>query len=417
MNFLQRLSLPLLSGLLIGLPLYWAFPDSLPPARMAAIVSGWLGAGLLLASLLTMIRETWLAEGFGGLERMYRWHHALGVLAYLALLAHPLALAADAWQEGPQQAWSALDPLQQSWPGWLGWAALLGLMIGLALALARRLPYGIWRMGHWLLALAVVGCIAHLVSLGLTDVLLGMPLLALVFMAWRVVRSDGGLAASPYLVDHVAHPAPDTVEVRLKPLARPIGAEPGQFVLAAFGAGPNFKGCGEFHPYSVSGFRLDGQISVGIKALGDCTRHLQNLNAGVAVRVQGPFGHFLPLEDERPNIWLAGGIGITPFLARLRKGRLSTPTRLIYLYRDERDAAYLSELDELASHDPGLHLETRETGPVAPNLKAILPQASDLTGWHCYLCGPPGMLQAATAVLRARGVPDDHIHFELFDFR
>jgi predicted ferric reductase len=95
-----------------------------------------------------------VTEWLGGLERLYRWHKVLGILAYLALLLHPLALAADSWEESPQQAWSALDPLQQGWPGWLGWAALLGLMVGVGVSLARRLPYDIWRASHWLPGLA-----------------------------------------------------------------------------------------------------------------------------------------------------------------------------------------------------------------------------------------------------------------------
>lgn len=417
MNALQRLSMPLISGLLVALPVYWAFPENLPIGRQVAIVSGWIGAGLILASLLTMIRAARLTEWLGGLERMYRWHHGLGTLAYLALLTHPLALAADGWETSPQRAWSALDPLQQGWPGWLGWAALLGLMVGLGLSLARRLPYGIWRASHWLLGLAAALSVAHLVALGHSDPLFALPLLAIAFPGWQMIRAGAGVAARPYIVDHVAHPSADAVEVRLKPLTQPIDADPGQFVLVAFGAGPNFRGCGEFHPYPLSGVRLDGQISVTIKVLGNGTRQLQSLNTGVAVRVQGPFGDFVSRDNEPPAIWLAGGAGITPFLKKLRKGRLPSPTRLIYLYRDEAEGACLDELEALASHDPGLHFETRETGPTAPNLKAILPEASDLTGWHCHLCAPPAMLQAAVALLRARGVPDGHIHLEPFDFK
>lgn len=416
MNVLNRLSLPLISGLLIALPVYWAYPENLTPGRNVAIVAGLVGVGLILAGLLTMLRPPRVTEWLGGLERLYRWHNVLGILAYLALLLHPLALAADSWEESPQQAWSALDPLQQGWPGWLGWAALLGLMVGVGVSLARRLPYDIWRASHWLLGLAVMLAVAHLAALGHTHPLLGLPILALAFMLWQALRG-GGLNARPFIVDHVAHPAADSVDVRIKPLTLPIEADTGQFVLAAFGAGPDFKGCGEFHPYPLTGVRLDGQISLGIKALGSCTRQLQALNTGVAVRIQGPFGDFVSQDNVPPAIWLAGGAGIAPFIAKLRKGRLSSPTRLIYLYPDDAGAACLDELEELASHDAGLHLETRETGPRAPNLKAILPQASDLTGWHCHLCAPPSMLQAAVALLRARGVPDRHIHFEPFDFK
>lgn len=416
MNALTRLALPLISGLLVTLPVHSAYPENPSPGHNVAIMAGWVGAGLILAGLLTMTRPPRLTAWLGGLERMYRWHNVLGTLAYLALLLHPLALAANNWEASPQRAWSALDPLQQSWAGWLGWAALLGLMLGLGAALTRRLPYGTWRASHGLLGLAVVLSVAHLVALGHTHPLLGLPILALAFMIWQVMRG-GGLSARPYIVDHVAHPAADSVEVRLKPLTLPIEADSGQFVLAAFGAGPDFKGCGEFHAYALTGVRLDGQISVAIKAMGRCTRQLQALSTGVAVRVHGPFGDFVSHDNIPPAVWLAGGAGIAPFIARLRKSRLSSPTRLIYLYPDDTGEARLDELEELASHDAGLHLETHETGQGAPNLKAILPHASDLTGWHCHLCAPPAMLQAAVALLRARGVPDRHIHFEPFDFK
>ena len=52
MNVLNRLSLPLISGLLIALPVYWAYPENLTPGRNVAIVAGWVGVGLILAGLL-----------------------------------------------------------------------------------------------------------------------------------------------------------------------------------------------------------------------------------------------------------------------------------------------------------------------------------------------------------------------------
>lgn len=177
-------------------------------------------------------------------------------------------------------------------------------MVGVGVSLARRLPYDIWRASHWLLGLAVMLAVAHLAALGHTHPLLGLPILALAFMLWQALRG-GGLNARPFIMDHVAHPAADSVDVRIKPLTLPIEADTGQFVLAAFGAGPDFKGCGEFHPYPLTGVRLDGQISLGIKALGSCTRQLQALNTGVAVRIQGLRRFRLP--GQRAAGHLAGG--------------------------------------------------------------------------------------------------------------
>lgn len=411
------LRLPLLVALLVGLPVFWAFPDELPCLRGTAIVTGWIGCGLLLASLLLMVREPGLASWLGGLERMYLWHHRLGVVAYLVLLAHPLALAAASWGEGPALAWAILSPWQQSWPGWLGWASLLCLMGGTGAALARRLPYGAWRQLHWLLAAAIILGLAHLLLLGLTLSLVWAPLLAIAFIAWRLLRSDLGLAARPYIVSQVDHPADAMVEVTLRPLDSALPALPGQFVLAAFGSAQGFHGGGEYHPFTISGIGSDGRIALGIKALGDCTRNLQAVTTGVPVRLQGPFGTFLREDEAGPALWVAGGIGITPFLAALRQGPLTGPVCLIYLHRDTRDAAYSGELRALATHEPNLRWQEITCGEGLPDLAAALPAAEELAGHACYLCGPPGLIEAAGALLQQRGVAIRHIHFERFDFR
>ena len=413
----RRLSIPLISAILVGAPVYWAFPDGLPFWRATGIVLGWVGWGLLLASLLLMIREAPLAHWLGGLERMYRWHHRLGMLAYAALLAHPLALSLDDWQESPGQAWAMLSPLQQGWPEWSGWLALLLMMSGLACALARRMPYARWRWLHHLLSLAMLAAFFHLLLLGLDEIALATPLAAIGLIVWRVVRDDQGLAARPYLVASVERVDESAVEVALRPLGDACALKPGQFVLAAFFEGPSFRGCGEFHPFTASAIGADGRFSLTIKALGDCTRHLQWLESGVAARVQGPFGAFMAESGDSPQFWLAGGIGITPFMARLRQGGLTQQVHLLYLHRDARDSAYTEELQRLAAAEPALSVEIVACGEKAANLEALMPAESELLGRQCSLCGPPGLVAAAVAILLGRGVPSGHIHFESFEFR
>ncbi|MCK7475140.1 MAG: ferric reductase-like transmembrane domain-containing protein [Rhodopseudomonas palustris] len=124
---------------------WWAFPNELAPLRAAGIVAGWLGGGLLMVSLLLMLREPRLADWLGGLERMYRWHHTTGVLAYVLLLIHPLALAANGLATSPSFAWQTLSAFDGGWPVWTGWLGLLVLMIGLATAFSKKLSYGVWR--------------------------------------------------------------------------------------------------------------------------------------------------------------------------------------------------------------------------------------------------------------------------------
>ena len=409
--------IPLMAVVVVGALVFWAYPQDLPGWRSAGIATGWVGCGLLLVSLLLMVREPWLARWLGGLERMYRWHHGLGVWAYLVLLLHPLALAASAWSESPARAWATLSPWQQGWPVWSGWVSLLSMMAGLLIALWPRLPYAAWRTLHHLLSLSVIVGAAHLVLLGLHGVLLAVPVWVVALLLWRVARADQGLGAQPHVVRDVERLSPAAVEVTLRPLARPLGALPGQFVLAAFLDGPGFRGCGEYHPYTVSAIGADGSMALGIKALGDCTRQLQRVPPGCEVRVQGPFGQFFAAGAAGPSLWVAGGIGITPFVAALRNGPLTHPVRLLYLHRDHAGAPYADELRALATAQARLQLQTVDTGDAAPDLGPLLPDAAELRGLHCYLCGPAGLLDAAVPLLQQRGVPASHIHFERFDFR
>lgn len=417
--FDHRLRLLLCVFFCVGLPLLWAFPEQVSGWRAAGIVMGWLGCGLLLACLLLMLREPRLATWFGGLERMYRWHHRLGVLAYLCLLMHPLMLAMAEWQVHSARAWALLAPLEEGRVVWSGWWALLCMMGGLYVALmpGEVLRYARWRQLHGLLALAVMLGTLHLWYLGIDPPLWVLPLLTIVVLSWRILRAHYGLAARPYLVDRVTPLACDAVEVTLHPLQTGLSVQPGQFVVAAFFDGPGFHGCGEFHPYTVSACCAQGQLALGIKALGDCTRVLQRVRPGVAVRVQGPFGHFLPPTFDRPSLWLAGGIGITPFMAVLRAAPVSVPVHLIYLHRDADDAAYVEELHEWVLHQPLLTLTVQASGAGLPDLSQLLPDMALCGDRDCYLCGPPGLVAAARRVLMKCGVAATQIHSERFDFR
>lgn len=418
MFILRKLSIPILTLAFAAGPVIWAFPEDLPPIRMAGIVTGWAGCGLLLASLVLMVREARLADFFCGLERMYHWHHRTGMAAYVLILAHPLILAVDARSASPDLAWQILSPLTQGWSVWMGWLSLLLLMAGLGTTFNTRIAYPLWRWLHAGLGVAVLLGLFHLVLLGIDEPVLPIISFATFILGWRLVRGDIGLAARPYAVSTVEQVADAMVEISLKPLGHPLVIEAGQFVLVAFFAGPTFRGCGESHPFTVSAITEDGTIRVGVKALGDCTRRIQSIEPGVLARVQGGFGTFLVDRPACPQLWVAGGVGITPFLALLREGPLTQPTMLLYLYRNETDAAFLLELEGLAKCHPLLSLRACATGDGSPPDPATLLYDTPSQAWvESYLCGPPGMVTAVTRVLKERGIATRHIHFENFGFR
>lgn len=272
-------------------PLLVEFPGTSPTLRHAGGWLGWLGAGMLSSSLLLMVREAPIVRWFGGLERMYRWHHALGIWACVVLVTHPLVLAAAVMPTSTTRAWNLLSPLRWFPANALGWAALLGLAAGLVATLLWRLPYSTWRRLHLILSLAVLLGLAHAFAYrGLAPSLLLTAGPSILALGWRLLRTDRGLGAHPYEVESVSRIGSETSEIVLRPLAAPLGVTPGQFVMVAFFSGPRYQGCGEFHPYTVCDSRQDGSLVLAIKALGDCTARIQSLQKGVAARVQGPYG-------------------------------------------------------------------------------------------------------------------------------
>lgn len=414
----ERLTIPaVIAGALLLLA-WWAFASELSWTRDVAIVSAWVGTGMLAATALLVVREPHFTGALGGLERCYTWHHRLGVLAYLALLLHPLALAVNGWAESPHVAWQSLAPWLQAWPVWLGWGALVLLMLGLTATFDSRLPYRRWRRLHTVLGAGTVLGFAHAwVLLGEPEPLLGLLLVGILALGWRFVVSDLGFAARPYRVIAVTNPAADTVEATVAPCAAALTVAPGQFVLAAFGQGSHFRGCGEYHPFTVSRIDPGRRLRLTVKALGQCSHRLQTLEPGVLLRLQGPFGRFLSNSADRPELWIAGGIGITPFIAALRAQPRTQPTTLIYLYRTAADAAFLEELGQLAATDAKFELIGEATGNSPPDAAALLAKVERLPERHVYLCGPPGMVDALSARLVELGVAPRCIHNERFDFR
>lgn len=408
-------------GLAVGAAC-WGYPHEASALRGVAVTTAWAGAGLLVASLLLMLREPRLARWLGGLEAMYAWHHRSGVLGYVLLLGHPLAMALGAWQDGPRAAWHVLVPWSQGWQAWpigLGWAGLLLLMLGLTATFARSLVYRRWHAFHALLGLGVLLGWAHVLPLADVAVLpsLGLAVVSMV-LGWRILVVDAGASAFTYRVSKVSSVAAGVIEATLQPLGASMALAPGQFVLARFLDDERYRACGEFHPFTVSSMAAeDGSLRITVKALGACSWRIQSIAEGVLVRLQGPFGNFLSSVPEGPELWVAGGIGITPFMAAMRQHPCVQPTTLIYVYRTPADAIFLEELEQLQASDPLLQLLARASDGSPQDLERLLQQVAQVDGRQVHICGPSGLVQALRPMLHGRGVAASAIHHESFDFR
>jgi ring-1,2-phenylacetyl-CoA epoxidase subunit PaaE len=188
--------------------------------------------------------------------------------------------------------------------------------------------------------------------------------------------------------------------------------------------------------YSICSASGSSELTIGIKHLDGgvfSTYANEVLSAGDTIEVTPPTGDFTIATDahnENHNIAIVAGSGITPVLSMissvLEVERASRFT-LIYGNRDGRSIMFLDELDALKNRYPDrfvmIHILSRESHAIELfegrideekllELFSTVVDAGTATDW--YLCGPSAIVQAARTVLAAGGVPEDHIHDELF---
>lgn len=158
-------------------------------------------------------------------------------------------------------------------------------------------------------------------------------------------------------------------------------------------------------------------------------RVLVALAEGNPVSLEGPFGSFTLHENiARPAVFLAGGIGITPFHSMASDAaQRKLPHRIVLFYSNRRpeDAAFLDDFTALAAANPNFSFVPTmtsmenssqpwagETGYVdAAMLARHLPEGAAPV---YYLAGPQGMVLALRDMLKASGVSGDDIRYEEF---
>ena len=121
------------------------------------------------------------------------------------------------------------------------------------------------------------------------------------------------------------------------------------------------------------------------------------------------------------QIWIAGGIGLTPFLSFLRDmdGNLAHDVDLYYTVRHKEEALFIDEIEAAAKKNPRLKTHIRFSATDGSlNIDDIVKNAGGIVnGHHVYMCGPLPMVQAFEKKFLSLGVPKGNIHFEEFNFR
>ncbi len=391
-------------------------------------LSAFLVAGMLSARIPGT--DPW----FGGLVRVWTIHRWLGFSAFMLVMAHVLLLAFATLSFSIGRSIETLFPPLSHWEVWAGWAAFVTMLIFIAptLGFFGTLHYQHWKWLHSLSVPALVLALVHTMMLSsVVWVWWLLSALALAAIAWRKVLSPR-LARKPYVVEEVDTLARGVVELRLRPRGKGIRWQAGQFVYLTPMDRSLAAGYREEHPYTIASASEDNELRIGIKAVGDATGALVNIKPGAEVRIEGPYGTFFETagletagsgspESQRKQLWLGGGIGITPFVSGARDKMAGAAAGrdacLFYLANRPERAYYLDELVRIAEACDTFTVHAHymnENGVITRDYLAR--HCPDFAEREVYLCGPPGMITHLRTLLRHEDVPANRIHTEAFDF-
>ena len=205
--------------------------------------------------------------------------------------------------------------------------------------------------------------------------------------------------------------------------------KPGQF---AFLSVHNQRISPEPHPYTIASSPSNPEeLEFVIKTSGDYTSQLDLIEKGDEVHVNAPFGVFtyLNFPAEQDLVFVAGGIGITPFLSMLRWMKDKDPQRKVILLwgcRFLQDVIKQDEFEEISAAMPNFKWYPvlsdepdyeGETGFFdAEKLNRLAVKEIDIASTGFYTCGPPIMMKIVDEALQDLGVPSQQIHYEKFSF-
>ncbi|WP_417545571.1 ferric reductase-like transmembrane domain-containing protein [Marinobacter sp.] len=396
-------------------------------------LSGYLAINFMSITMVLATRPAWLEWPLGGLDGMYQLHKWTGILAVVFALAHWLVEMADDGLEalfGSDRSLKEahfsglLDSLQDGAED-LGEPGLYLLLFLVVITLTRWVPYYYWRYLHRVMPLIYLVLATHALLLAplkwwqqptgwlMALLIAGSAVASLQSLTGQIGRSRRYKG----LVQAIRQTSANITEVVCDMGKRWPGHQAGQFALVTF---DSMEGA---HPFSLSSADNDsGQLSFHIKALGDYTGKIpQKLRSGQAVTLEGPYGRFDP-DSGRKNaqqIWVAGGIGITPFLAALENRLINSEQErpavtLHYCTAGAVDDPMLTRLQQLTERlpDVSLHIHDSMQGQrLTVNQLQIHDSRVDV-----WFCGPQSLANALRSGLKQQSI-SLRLHQESFEFR
>jgi len=415
-GFYMKYFLNVLNGAvitLIAVAIWLLLPDELALARKIPAFFATLSMLSMSVAMLLSCRPKWIDYLLGGIDKAYVWHKWLGILGLLGASFH--------WLLVPGPAGSGMNPSFAEFGEEVGQWAVYGLLLLGMTSMIKKIPYRLWYYLHQLMGPIFIIAVYHTFFSDAPFAIFSKTGLALVLIALLGISSwlyKIFIKPHSYLKYRVEgiNRLDDAIELVLAPDNEKLHYHTGQFAYLDF----KLSKVAHFHPFTITSTRDDQTLSFIIRSLGEHTAVLQNnVKVGAEVIVDGGYGRmFTKMRQQSPQIWIAGGIGITPYLSAIRALLdNNVETHLFFTAKGEFRDLIITKISTLiGAKRVHFHCDfTQEKRLNADTICSVL--GLPLNHYKVFACGPAPLLSALNSQLLAKGMLKKQWHSEIFTMR
>jgi predicted ferric reductase len=388
-------------------------------------ITGLASIVLFAFNIILTTRLPVLENIFGGLNKMFIAHHILGGTALILALIHTMAVTVRLTSVSFRDAALIGIPFTNGWPMTFGVLGLWGFVVLMILTFYISLPYRTWLFTHKFLGSVFLLIALHTILISsdttanpyLKWYLIVLMVITGIAYVYRTLLPRFFIRRYKYEVVNVESVTKGVVRITMLPQGKRMDFKAGQFIFVSF----RIKGLSsEWHPFSISSNTLNDGLCITVKNLGNYTdnvlKHSMGLYGG-EVWIEGAYGRFnFRNFHAKRQIWVAGGIGITPFLSMVPEVR---PDYKVDLYYSVKTQAELIDLPTMAQWAQASNhslriipfISERDGKITAERIQQI---SGDLSSCEVLLCGPPAMMHSIKDQLTKVGVKKSLIHAEEF---
>jgi predicted ferric reductase len=428
-------------GLILVPLLLWfcsVYPDAFADSgiwamrREGIVMSGVLAYAMMSFVVVLATRPAWLEQKINGMDKGYRLHKWAGIGAGLLFFSHwmiklvPKWIAGWGWiaakpsnggGHGPASAWISVAKDMGEWMAYL-------MLVMIAIALLRMIPYHWFRKIHRLFAVAFLAVTYHAVmlmptKLWLTPLGVLIALCALAGSAAALLSLSGLIGRRRQVsgrIGKIDTLSNGVLEIECRLDGKGLAHRPGQFAYLRFDDE-------SAHPFTIaSSAASPDTLRFAIKPLGDYTQTLAaRLHPGQALRVEGPYGRFDFAGNAEQQIWVAGGICVTPFLSRLeslaKEGVKQSSIVFFYCTSGAGQDPYVARL-QLACMAVGVRLEVVDSQCEGHlNFDRIAASMQQPRQAELWFCGPAAFGDSLKKAWQGMGLSGQRFHREYFAMR